>query len=130
MRSGHRRLLVAAAAGAVLSATAIAAGATPVLANAGGTNRNVYIGVSGSGIHVDTIDAHSWNSDYVDHFEVWDSTANWHENWAPWNYYGESHLHLTVNRDFPAGSWVCVQGWKRVNGSWVSTGRPCEKILQ
>lgn len=33
---------------------------------------------------------------------------------------------MNVNRDFPAGSWVCVQGWKMVNGRWVSTGLPAK----
>ena len=125
-----RHNLLVAAAGATLSLAAVTTGAIAALANAGGTNRDVWIGVAGSGIHVDTRDAHSWNHDYVAHWEVWDSTANWHTNVPSMDYYGESHLHLNVNRDFPAGSWVCVQGWKMVNGRWVSTGLPCEKILQ
>lgn len=114
--------------GGLLCVASLAATPSTALASAAGNNRDVYIGVNGTRIHVDSIEAHSWNHDYVDHFAVWDSTANWHVNEVPWAYDGESRMLMQVNRDFPAGSLVCVEGWKRVGAQWVSTGRPCEEI--
>ncbi|MFB9905235.1 hypothetical protein [Allokutzneria oryzae] len=123
LKNATRRALISVIGAAAATATLV----TPAQAGMRGCNDITCIAINGSGLTVESVTASlTWRSRFYGHFHIWGGGIDLNTRTDTWSH--PNSYTLTVRRDLPNRSVVCVEGWEHYGGEMRSLGRPCGEI--